>query len=244
MRMSNVTAPAALTALTALTMPDPSWAASLQVSPVTVEVAAPGAATTVKLRNEGTTPLNAQIRVFRWSQINGEDKLEPTTDVVASPPITRLSPKTDYTVRLVRVSKTPVAKEETYRLFIDELPDAANQRNRAVNLLLRYSIPVFFYPATGIPPTLAWSIDQSGGKLAVVARNTGDRHMRISNLKLRDDKGTTVSFGNGLSGYVLGGSTRRWVAAPGNNGLSAGSPIVISAQGDLGPINASAQPAR
>jgi fimbrial chaperone protein len=232
----------ALAALSMLAVCDPSWAASLQVSPVLVEVAAPGAATTLKLRNEGTTPLNAQIRVFRWSQVNGEDRLEPTNDVVASPPLTKLAPKVDYTVRLVRVNKTPVAKEETYRLFIDELPDAANQRNRAVNLLLRYSIPVFFYPTAGNPPALTWSVEQSGGKLAVVAKNSGDRHLRISDLKLRDDKGGTVSLGNGLNGYVLGGSSRRWVVASGKGSLSAGSPIAVSAQGDRGPITGSVQP--
>jgi fimbrial chaperone protein len=209
-----------------------------------IEVAAPGAATTLKLRNEGMAPLNAQIRVFRWTQVNGEDKLEPTNDVVASPPIAKLAPKVDYTVRLVRVNKTPVSKEETYRLFVDELPDATNQRNRSVNLLLRYSIPVFFYPTAGHPPTLAWSLEHSGGKLAVVAKNSGDRHLRISNLKLRDDKGGTISFGAGLSGYVLGGSSRRWVVASGKGGLNAGSPIAVSAQGNQGPINASAQPAR
>src|SRR5262245_44897820 len=241
MRMSSIAASAAFTALTAA---DPSWAASLQVSPVKVEVASPGAATTVKLRNEGTAPLNAQIRVFRWTQVNGEDKLEPTNDVVASPPIAKLAPKVDYTVRLVRVNKTPVSKEETYRLFVDELPDANNQRNRAVNLLLRYSIPVFFYPAAGNPPTLTWSVEHSGGKLAVVAKNSGDRHLRISNLKLRDDKGGTISFGDGLSGYVLGGSSRRWLVASDKGSLSAGSPIAVSAQGDQGPINASAQPGR
>jgi fimbrial chaperone protein len=234
----------ALAAFSMLTMCDLSWAASLQVAPVMIEVAAPGAATTLKLRNEGTTPLNAQIRVFRWTQVNGEDKLEPTNDVVASPPLAKLAPKVDYTVRLVRVNKTPVAKEETYRLFVDELPDAANQRNRAVNLLLRYSIPVFFYPATGAPANLTWSVDHSGGKLSVVAKNSGDRHIRVSNLTLKDEKGATVSFGNGLSGYVLGGSTRRWTALPGNNRLTTGSPIMITAEGDVGPIKTSAQPAR
>src|SRR5215472_2555055 len=67
-----------------------SWAASLQVAPVLVEVAAPGAASTLKLRNEGSAPINVQIRVFRWSQTNGEEKLEPTGDVVASPPLAKL----------------------------------------------------------------------------------------------------------------------------------------------------------
>ena len=47
----------ALAAFSTLTVCDPTWAASLQVAPVMVEVAAPGAATTLKLRNEGTTPV-------------------------------------------------------------------------------------------------------------------------------------------------------------------------------------------
>src|SRR4029077_12374639 len=102
MRMSSVAALAAFTALTAI---DPLWAASLQVAPVKVEVASPGAANSVKLRNEGTTPLNAQIRVFRWSQVTGEAKPEPTPEHVGRPPLTKLSPKTDYPVRLVRVIK-------------------------------------------------------------------------------------------------------------------------------------------
>jgi fimbrial chaperone protein len=239
----RISTPTALAVLMALAASGTSRAASLQVSPVMVEIAAPGAASTLKLRNEGAAPIHAQIRVFRWSQANGEDKLEPTTDVVASPPLATLAPKSDYTVRLVRVSKTPVAKEETYRLFIDELPDAAGQRNRTVNLVLRYSIPVFFYHSDVAPPKLAWSVDHSGGKLSVVARNSGDRHVRISALKLRDASGSTVSFGNGLTGYVLGGSSMRWAAPPGSR-LTAGNPIVVSAQGDLGPINDSAQGAR
>ena len=45
----------------------PASAGSLQVEPVLVDVAAPGAASTVTLRNEGAAPINAQIRVFRWS---------------------------------------------------------------------------------------------------------------------------------------------------------------------------------
>src|SRR5207302_3878346 len=62
--------------LTAL--PTVLCAASLQVAPVNIEVQAPAAAATLRLHNVGTRPLNAQLRVFRWSQENGEEKLEPT----------------------------------------------------------------------------------------------------------------------------------------------------------------------
>jgi fimbrial chaperone protein len=221
-------------------------AASLQVSPVSIEVLAPGAAATITLRNEGPNPLNAQIRVFRWSQINGEEKLEPTDDVVASPPITALSPKSDYTVRLVRVTKRPVATGESYRLFVDELPEPKARENRVVNLVMRYSIPVFFYPRDTAEAKLAWSVEQRGQRIYVSATNAGDRHARISALTLHDGNGQAISFGNGLTGYVLGHSTMRW-EAPGNiHRLGTGSSVAISAQSDSGPINAapSAPPER
>ena len=61
-------------------------------------------------------------------------------------------PNTDYTVRIVRTKKEPVAKEESYRLLIDELPAAAGSQGAAVNIALRYSIPVFFtVAATRLP---------------------------------------------------------------------------------------------
>ena len=210
-----------------------------------MEVLSPAAAATFTLHNEGTSPLNAQIRVFRWSQVNGEEKLEPTTDVVASPPIAALAPKTDYTIRIVRVSKQPVATGETYRLFVDEIPDPKSRRNRVISLVMRYSIPVFFYPRDTTDAKLTWSIEQHGGKVLVSATNRGDRHVRISALTLHDDTGATASFGKGLTGYVLGRSTMRWVA-PGNaHRLRVNGSVGIAAQGDHGPIDAksSTQPA-
>ena len=119
----------------------PVSAASLQVSPVSVEVPAPGAVSTVTLNNPGDAPLKAQIRIFKWSLINGEEHLEPATDVVASPPMATLPPKTDYTVRVVRLNKQPAASEETYRLIIDEIPDAAQKSSVMVKMAFRYSIP-------------------------------------------------------------------------------------------------------
>jgi fimbrial chaperone protein len=227
-----------------MSVPATGRAASLQVAPVSIEVQAPSAAATFQLRNVGTSPLNAQIRVFRWVQTNGQEKLEPTSDVVVSPPITSLAPNTDYTVRLVRVSAQPVSNGESYRLLVDELPDPANQRNRAVNLVLRYSIPVFFYSRDTTDAQLVWSIEQRSGHVYVSAANNGDRHVRVSALKLQDVSGTTVPFSSGLTGYVLGHSIMRWAAPGKTHQFPTGNSVVISAQGDRGPIHAmsTAQP--
>ena len=214
----------------------PASAGSLQVEPVLVDITAPGAASTVTLRNEGTTPIDAQIRVFRWSVVNGKEQLDPTDDVVASPPSVTLTPKGQYVTRIVRTSKQPVVGEESYRLLVDQLPDLSQQRNGAVNLMVRYSIPVFFGAPNKKNPTVAWSIATSGDKVTLTARNDGERRLRISALSLRDASGKSLSFGNGLAGYALGQSAMSWTVP--RRGFTANGSIAVTAQSDGGPIQA------
>jgi fimbrial chaperone protein len=214
----------------------PAGAGSLQVEPVLVDIAAPGAASTVTLRNEGTTPIDAQIRVYRWSLVNGKEKLEPTDDVVASPPSVTLTPKGQYVARIVRVSKQPVVGEESYRMLVDQLPDLSQQRNGAVNLMVRYSIPVFFGAANKKNPTVTWSVAPNGDKLTLTAHNSGDRRLRISALSLRDAGGKSLSFGSGLAGYALGQSAVSWTVP--RHGFTPNGSIAVTAQSDGGPIQA------
>ena len=220
----------------------PAGAGSLHVEPVLVDITAPGAASTVTLRNEGTTPIDAQIRVFKWSIVNGKEELRPTDDVVASPPSVTLTPKGQYVARIVRVSKQPVIGEESYRLMVDQLPDLAQQKNGAVNLMVRYSIPVFFGAANKKNPTVAWSVAAKGDKVTLTVHNSGERRLRISALSLRDGSGKHISFGSGLAGYALGQSAMSWTV-PGR-GFSTSGAISVTAQSDGGPIQAVASAAR
>jgi fimbrial chaperone protein len=212
-------------------------AASLQVAPVLVEVPAPGATATLKVRNEGTKPLDAQIRIFQWTQVDGEDVLTPTNDVAASPPVASLQPNADYTVRVVRTNKEPAVKEEAYRLLIDELPGQATAQT-AVNIALRYSIPVFFTVPGGAAPKLSWTLQQRANKPVIVASNAGDRRIRLSKLKVTDGKGVVANFGDGLAGYVLGHASKNFAVPASAKSFGAGGLASISAQGDLGPIDA------
>jgi fimbrial chaperone protein len=216
-----------------------AYAASLQASPMTVEIQAPGVTSMVTLKNEGADPVNAQIRVYRWSQVGGQEKLEPTTDVVASPPMATLAPKGDYLVRLVRLSKAPVAGEETYRILVDEIPDTSKQKP-GINIAMRYSIPVFIEPKQLGGAKLDWSVERRDGKLALNVVNNGDRRVRISALKVTDGSGTSVVFGQGLVGYVLARSSMQWIAPGTASKLSSTGPVTITATGDTGPIHAQA----
>ncbi len=231
-------------ALSSLLIPiaAPALAASLQVSPVTLDIPAPGATAVINLTNDDAKPINAQVRVVRWRQVDGEDQYEPTDSVVASPPMAELSGKQTYTVRIVRADQSPVAEEEAYRLLVDELPSAAITGSRTIALQMSYSIPVFFTAPEAEAPKLSWRFQKSSGRVVVTLRNDGGRHVRISSLKLKDRSGATVSFGAGLLGYALPHSEVQWTS-PSAKGL-AGDTVAVSAMSDQGPIDGEATAAR
>jgi len=79
--------------------PGLAQATSLRVAPTNIEMIAPDSAAALTLRNEAKKPINVQMRVFRWTQQDGIERLEPTSDVVASPPAAKLGPGANYLVR-------------------------------------------------------------------------------------------------------------------------------------------------
>ncbi|CAN7303054.1 fimbrial biogenesis chaperone [Bosea sp. LjRoot237] len=214
-------------------------AASLQVAPVLLTVPAPGAATTITLRNTDTQPITAQIRVYRWVQAGGEERLEPTSDIVASPPLVDLRARQDYTVRVVRTTKQAVTGEEAYRLVIDELPKP-QQRTGTVSLVLRHVVPVFFASRGTSPPDVSWGISKQGQRLVLSARNRGDIHLRLSAVSVRDTSGNLVGANKGLVGYSLGQGMMSW-PLPATGALPRpGSKVSISGSSEIGPFNATA----
>jgi fimbrial chaperone protein len=212
-------------------------AASLRVAPTTISLVAPDAASVLSLRNDDKRPINVQIRVFRWTQVDGSDRLEPTRDVVASPPATTLRGGTTTAVRIVRVAKGPVSGEESYRLVVDELPSPTRVRSGTVALVLRYSIPVFFVSPEADVGQLKWSLRRQGGSLSLSSKNSGDVHVRISALSASAGKGRTAYLGDGLAGYVLGGSSRSWNLA-GTALDGASRRVTVAAMSEAGPIDA------
>ena len=226
-----------LAALAAACAPGGADAAALRVSPILIE-GGEGANATITLRNQDDRPLNAQVRVYRWSQHGGAEDLQPTDDVVASPPIVTVGPREDYVVRLQRTTGEQPTAEEAYRVVVDELPNPDRQRNGTVAVVLRYIVPAFFFPADATQPRLTWSLARRDGRTVLVAENSGDKRIQLTNLAMRAG-GRTALVGKGLAGYVLGHSAREWPLAAKLSGLRGGT---IVAGSDHGSINAPLAP--
>lgn len=220
-------------------------AGSLRVAPILLDVAAPGATTTLNLRNEGDRNLHVQIRVFRWTGTQSEPTLEPTADVVVSPPAATLTPGTEYVVRVVRVTRQPIAGEESYRVLVDEIPDVVADRANTVRFAFRYSIPVFFSAASASAAEVSWSMTVKGNNAVLTASNSGGRRARLANLKVIDENGKAIILRPGLFGYALGKSVTAWTL-PAAGKVAPRGPLRVVAESETGAINAvvALQPSR
>lgn len=224
--------PAALWALCLIAGGTGAHAATLRVAPVGLDLTDGQNASTLTLRNDGADILNVQIRVFRWRQEGGKDVLEPATEVVVSPPITRLDAGGLRTVRVVRTGTAALNAEEAYRILVDELPPPPGDGGRMVALLMRHSIPVFFNRESG-QADVVWHIDKTEGGLVLSAENKGARRVRLADVRLLDAQGDAVAEHRGLVGYVLPGSKMKWPIGP----ADAAAPSALRLTTDTGPVH-------
>ena len=208
-------------------------AGALQVSPINIEVPSGTATTVENLANKGTTVINAQVRVFKWNHKDGKETLVPTTDVVASPPALKIQPGGVAAVRVVRLLKTLVVGEETYRLIIDDIPPPPDKDGGSVSFAVRHAIPVFFQ-APGIKTQLSWKAKMNGPNLVLSATNMGELHARFSQLFISQN-GKVVASVNGLAGYALAGDFSTWTLKV--KGVQAGATIQIKASTNDGPVD-------
>ena len=211
-------------------------ASSISVSPTTVELTAPAGASQITLRNTSGETVFVQTRVFKWSQADGKERLEPTKNVVASPPTIKLERGQEYVVRVVRVSKAPVQGEESYRLLVDELPKKSDTAANHINMVLRQSIPLFFTQKDSSAPQMSWQISSVKGRSVLTGTNSGATHLKLSRMTL-EQNGKKVAAINGLVGYVLGGST---MSFPLPRKVPAGK-LSMSASSNAGKFTTSVQ---
>ena len=213
-------------------------AASLRLSPIIIQMQPSQRATAVTVTNTDTAPVNLQIRVYRWTQRDGEEDLVPSSDMIVSPPAATIPAGASYTIRLARRAMAPSGSEATYRLILDEVPRVAdpNQPSQGVAMVLRTSLPIFITDPAATAQ-IRWRVWQNAAGLHAEATNVGTRRARIAGLQLQAANGGAdggiVNFGKGLNGYVLARTTRRFDVADAPAGplpRLGGSAVILTAR--------------
>jgi fimbrial chaperone protein len=185
-------------------------AGTFSLSPLRVDLSGAVSTAALTVHNDDEKPLVVQAQGLAWSQEGGQDSLTPSRDVLVSPAVFTLASGGSQVVRVALRRPADATRELTYRLALQEVPQAANPGFTGVSVALKLSVPVFVAPQAAAEPRLEWRAERDAdGHLVLVARNDGTAHAQVRHVAL-----TAVGSGPTLErpglAYVLPGATRRW----------------------------------
>lgn len=217
-------------------------ASGLQVSPVSLTLEPSQNADGLWLSNTAEGVVRAQVRVYRWTQEGGEEKLAPSRGLAISPPMLQIATGDKQLVRVIRVGAPPSAAgaaEEAYRVAIDELPIETKDK-KGLQFVLHYSVPIFIEPVTAASPAqLRWTLVRDGDHTALEVANAGGIHAQLADMSFVDGHGRRTEVATGLLGYVLPGATMRWALKIPAATLAAGGTLEGKVNGEATTQNIS-----
>ena len=194
-----------------------AMASGLQVSPISLSLQARENASGLTLSNSSDEAISAQVRIYQWSQDETGDQLTPSRGLLASPPMIKLNPGDKQLVRIIRAKAPPQgagAVEDSYRIFVNELPIKSAIQKTGLQFALSYSLPVFVQPVGIVKtaPQLQWrySLLPDSKQIKLSISNSGNGHAKLIDLSVVGAAGNSVNIHQGLLGYVLPDATMNW----------------------------------
>lgn len=199
-----------------------AWAGAFSVTPVRIFMGLRDRAVAVTLVNEGDSPLTLQAELVLWRQdTQGQDSLQPTDDLVLSPPIIELAPQSRQVVRLARLSPPDLERQQTYRLIVREVPEIKNadQPGLQIPIALALSIPVFISPGN-----LQRQVECQLHTTGLQCRNAGNSYVQLREAVVL--RGSRVLGRYEGGSYILPGAAKTlpltWA-----QGLPSAGPITL-----------------
>lgn len=184
--------------------------ADLHINPVRLFYEPRQKTAITKIKNNSDQKFSLQTTAYSWVQTEeAEDQYLPTEDVILFPKILTLGGGEERIIR-VGVRVPPGAKEKTYRIFLEELPQPLKAEGTVLRTVLKIGIPVFLAP---VKTQTAGEIEKSEiskGKLSFAVRNKGNIHFIIEAVKIKgvDTSGASVFQTEVASRYLLEGRSR------------------------------------
>ena len=193
-----------------LTGHTPSLAGSFQVSPVGIQMTARERAAALHLSNTGHQALMLLAEVMHWSQdAEGQDRLEPSNDLVLSPPVIVLPPGASQVVRLARLVPYHPDQGQSYRLIVREArPQGMVEQDMGqIPVLLGMSLPVLLLPPRPVRKLACEAQATHATRLTLFCTNEGNAVVRVVRIALGPPSEPLARFEG--AAYWLPGSHHR-----------------------------------
>jgi len=200
-----------------LLFPVAGYSGQWRVAPARIFLDRDAKSSVITVVNEGDEKVNLQGKAMEWSQdAEGKDVYHETNDLVFFPRIMIIE-KGEQKIIRAGIKMPATAKEKTYRLFIEEIPQPKKTTADAAQLTVavRFGVPVFVKPLKEELGGELVSTLLNKGVVSAAVKNTGNTHFRIIEISIKGSNGKGVeTFSEKLNGwYLLAGASRVYSAA-------------------------------
>lgn len=200
------------------------FSSGFTVTPVRVTLSQEKTTFSLTVTNTSANSVLIQLETFLWEQVEGQDRLTKTSDLLAVPTVFTMEAGKSQVIRIALRTAVDPGRELAFRLFITEVKSEVEKAVEGVNVVLQQSLPVFVEPRGKPQVRPEWTLRRIDDKhLSLTLVNKGNIHIRPGVVKLSTGAGAGAQlFGKALEGYVLAGQTRSWI-------LELDKPISVSA---------------
>jgi fimbrial chaperone protein len=221
-----------------LSLPELGLGSSFEVSPIRLSFQPTESSALMTVRNEGDEKLRLQISVMAWDQRkDGEMVLTPTNEIIYYPTLLTVDPGAQRNLR-VGTKGNAVAKEQSYRIFVEELPSNVRLQVSGVRIVTKMSIPIFIKPAKSEMRNVIDRIALRGSDVTFDVKNLGNVHIQPREVRV---KGTSadgnVQLDRKIPGwYILAGGLREYRIDVPKGGCSKIKDLSIEVDMDPQPL--------
>lgn len=188
-----------------ISSPSFTFAASLQVNPVNLEIGSNQSETNVELINRGQQETSYKITAFRWKCYFGNHRFEDTEDLIIYPSLINIKPGNKKNISIKLGVPVDPCRGAIYRLSFKEIENPQNKfPSENIKSMIHVSIPVVVDPVNPLKPQASWtlrSIDK--GKFLIGIKNIGEGHISLREIALKVEGEKKVLFKQAMTYYVV-----------------------------------------
>jgi fimbrial chaperone protein len=210
--------------------------ADLSIMPVAVQLDAAHDRSTVRVTNQGASPVILQADAIGWVREGGVDRDTATSDLIVNPPVFTVAPGQTQIVRVGLRRNSAAEREATFRMVLREVPaqePAGGALQGQVRVLVAVRVPVYVAPSVVRRQERWVARYDDAGQLVAAVTNDGNVHYKIGSLHLATEDPSATTRAQGPQSVVMPGEVRSFVLrAPVK--LPVDQPAVLEVQTDTG----------
>jgi fimbrial chaperone protein len=187
----------------------PASAGNFAVTPVRIYMASRERATAITVTNDGDEELVMQADIYEWKQSpDGQDLLTLTEDMIMSPPILKMAPRSRQVVRLISLIGVVEDQQQTYRMIVREIPEARSDKaDLSLQIAYAFSIPIFMTPPGALARLDCKLARVAADAAKAVCQNTGTAAAHPTALQISNSAQEIVASQDS-GAYILPGVSR------------------------------------